>query len=90
MLLALQKVALAGKLKFVGFDVSNKLLDAVKAGTINGLIVQNPFMMGYLGVKSMNAHLKGEKVERMVDTGVTSSPKRIWTSPISKSWCRPI
>jgi ribose transport system substrate-binding protein len=89
MLLALQKVGLAGKLKFVGFDVSNKLLDAVKAGTIDGLIVQNPFMMGYLGVKNMNAHLKGEKIERVVDTGVHLVTKENMDQPDIKELVQP-
>ena len=32
--------------------------------------MQDPVQMGYLGVKTMVAHLKGEKVARTIDTGV--------------------
>jgi ribose transport system substrate-binding protein len=71
MLRTLQDYRWAGKVKFVGFDASAKLLDGLKAGQINGLILQNPRNMGYLGVKTLVASLKGEKVEKRIDTGAT-------------------
>ena len=71
MLRALQDGKLAGAVQFVGFDSSEKLVEALKKGEIKGLIMQNPMRMGYLGVKTMVAHLRGEKVEKRVDTGVT-------------------
>ncbi|MCB9767454.1 MAG: substrate-binding domain-containing protein [Candidatus Omnitrophica bacterium] len=67
---ALEEDGRAGKVKFVGFDSSEKLVEAMRAGEINGLTLQNPFKMGYLGVKTMVAHLKGEPVEPRIDTGV--------------------
>jgi ribose transport system substrate-binding protein len=69
MLLALDKSGLAGKLKFIGFDASEKLLAAVRADKISGLVIQNPFQMGYLGVKTMVEHLQGRSVPAVVDTG---------------------
>lgn len=69
MLLALQKAGLAGKLRFIGFDSSEKLLQGVRAGQINALIVQNPFRMGDLAVRTMVRHLRGEPVEPRLDTG---------------------
>ena len=68
---ALQDRGIAGKVVFVGFDTSSKLVDAMGAGEIQGLSLQNPFMMGYLSVTTAVAYLNGEKVERMVNTGVT-------------------
>lgn len=70
MLQALRRHRLAGKVKFVGFDSSQWLLDGVRKGEISGLVVQNPFAMGYLGVKTMVMHLKGEEVDKRIDTGV--------------------
>ena len=64
------KVDIAGQVKFVGFDASAKLVEALQKGEIAALVVQNPVRMGYLGVKTMVAHLRGEKVEKRVDTGV--------------------
>ena len=62
---------MAGKVKFVGFDASSKLIDALKAGEIHALSVQNPFNMGYEGVKAAIAALDGKPVEPRIDTGVT-------------------
>ena len=50
MLRALEDGKLAGKVKFVGFDARPKLVDALTAGEINALVVQDPMNMGYLGV----------------------------------------
>jgi len=69
MLLALRKAGLAGKTRFIGFDASEKLLQGLKDGHIDGLVVQNPFFMGYTAVKTMAQHLRGEKVEARIDTG---------------------
>jgi ribose transport system substrate-binding protein len=71
MLLALEKEGIAGKVKLVGFDSSAKLVLGLKQGHINGLVLQNPFKMGYLAVQTLSRHLKGEKVEPRIDTGAT-------------------
>jgi len=68
---ALQDRELTKKIIFVGFDSSEKLVQALQAGEIRGLVLQNPFKMGYLGVKTAVAYLRGEKVEPVIDTGVT-------------------
>lgn len=69
MMLAMEDRQLLGKVKFVGFDVRPEFIEALKAGKLQGFVVQNPFMMGYLSVKSMLAHMRGETVERNIDTG---------------------
>ena len=60
---------MAGKIKFVGFDSDEKLVDALKSGKLQGTVVQNPVKMGYLAVRTMAEHLKGQKVDRRIDTG---------------------
>ena len=70
MLRALQDNGYAGKVTFVGFDSSPKLVEALEKGHIHGLVLQNPTRMGYLGVKTMVRHIKGTTVERRIDTGV--------------------
>ena len=67
---ALQESGLAGKVMFVGFDSSPKLVQGLRDGHIQGLILQNPVKMGYLGVKLMSLHLRGQTIERTIDTGV--------------------
>jgi len=78
MLRALQGAKLAGKVKFVGFDSSEKIVAALKAGELHGTVLQNPVKMGYLAVKTMVEHLRGQKVERRIDTGaVLVSPENM-------------
>jgi ribose transport system substrate-binding protein len=67
---ALQEARLAGKVKFVGFDSSPKLVQGLRDGHVLGLVLQNPMKMGYLGVRTMVAHLRGESVPKVIDTGV--------------------
>jgi ribose transport system substrate-binding protein len=64
-------VGKAGKVHFVGFDASQILIDAMRAHQLDGFAVQNPMRMGYLGVKTMVAHLRNQAVEKKIDTGVT-------------------
>ena len=72
MMLALRDAGKAGgAVKFVGFDAGTQSVEGLKKGDIQGLVVQNPMQMGYLGVKAIVDHLQGKKVEKVVDTGVT-------------------
>ncbi len=71
MLLALEKAGLSGKLKLIGFDASSKLVEGVRSGKIDALVLQNPFNMGYLAVKTLVMHLRKEPIQRRIDTGAT-------------------
>ena len=70
MLRALTDAGLAGKVRFVGFDTSDKLIQALADGALDGLVLQNPFKMGEEGVKTVVAHIRGGAAPRRVDTGV--------------------
>jgi ribose transport system substrate-binding protein len=59
-----------GKVKMIGFDASSQSVADMKSGDVQGLIVQNPFKMGYLGVLTLVHYLEGQKVEKRIDTGV--------------------
>jgi ribose transport system substrate-binding protein len=59
------------KVKLVGFDCSEPLVDALKEGKIQGLVVQTPLVMGELGVRTLVDHLEKKKVETKIDTGET-------------------
>jgi ribose transport system substrate-binding protein len=71
MLLALQDIGKAGKITFVGFDASDSFIEAMRKGQLHGIVVQNPFNMGYLGVKTLVDQLNGKQIEKRIDTGVT-------------------
>ena len=81
MLLALQDIGKAGKVSFVGFDASQTFIDALNANQLHGIVVQNPFNMGYLGVRTMVDSLLGKPVERKIDTGVMLVTKENMSSP---------
>lgn len=70
MLLALQDIGKAGKVTFLGFDTSETFTEAMRNKQLHGIVVQNPFNMGHLGVKTMVEHLQGKGVEKRIDTGV--------------------
>ena len=86
---ALQEARLAGKVKFVGFDSSPKLVQGLRDGHILGLVLQNPMKMGYLGVKTMAAHLRGESVPKVIDTGVTLVTAENMDEPAIRSLLQP-
>ncbi len=71
MLLALRGRGLAGRIRFIGFDANEGLVEALELGELDGLVVQDPMGMGYLGVKTAVAHLRAQAVELRQDTGVT-------------------
>lgn len=86
MLGALRDSNLAGKIKFVGFDATSELVEALKKGECQALIAQDPGKMGYLGVKTIVAHIKGEKVDPMVDTGVRLVTQESLSDPETKKF----
>ncbi|HLU49766.1 MAG TPA: substrate-binding domain-containing protein, partial [Planctomycetota bacterium] len=71
MLGALNQADLAGKVKFVGFDSSEKLIRALRDGRIDGLVLQNPTRMGYEATRVLVRVLRNEEVPLRIDTGVT-------------------
>ena len=89
MLLALQDIGKAGKIRHVGFDASKNLLDAMRAKHLDGVAVQNPMKMGYLGVKTMVAHLRSQPVEKRIDTGVSLVTPENMDEPASKELTNP-
>ena len=85
----LQDSGWAGKVKFIGFDASDGLLAGLKSGAIEALIVQDPVRMGYLSVASMVKHLRGEKVESRIDTGVHLVTREALERPDIKQLVQP-
>jgi ribose transport system substrate-binding protein len=89
MLLALQDIGKAGKVMFVGFDASQTFIDAINANQLQGIVVQNPFNMGYLGVKTMVESLQGKPVQSKIDTGVMLVTKDNLSTPEVQSLLHP-
>ncbi|MDQ2732501.1 MAG: substrate-binding domain-containing protein, partial [Armatimonadota bacterium] len=86
---ALIQAGLINKVKFVGFDASAILLDALQKKELQGLVVQNPFNMGYLGVMTDVDAINKKKVEKRIDTGVTLVTPENMNSPDNQELLHP-
>jgi ribose transport system substrate-binding protein len=89
MLLALRKAGLAGKIHLVGFDASQKLIDGLGTGDIDALVVQDPFRIGELAVKTMADVLRGQPVAKRIDTGAKLVTKAGLTDPAIQTLLHP-
>jgi ribose transport system substrate-binding protein len=89
MMRVLQDNGWAGKVKFIGFDASENLVKGMRDGHIDALVLQDPVRMGYLGVKTMVSHIKGEKVEKRIDTGARLVPRDQIDQPDMKELLSP-
>lgn len=78
---AIKARGLGGKLPFVGFDSSAPLIDAVKAGIIDSLVVQDPFKMGYEAVKSLADLWAGRTPAKRIDSGARLITKNDLANP---------
>jgi len=67
---AIRQRNLSGKVLLVGFDATPNLVNNVKEGAIDSLVIQNPFKMGYEGVKTVVDKLNGKEPQKRIDTGV--------------------
>jgi ribose transport system substrate-binding protein len=69
---ALQGLRSQGRteIKMIGFDTETALINGLKEGIIDSLVAQNPYKMGYEGVKAVIAKLEGQEVTRRINTGV--------------------
>jgi len=80
---ALEK-ANRSEVKMVAFDPDPALLDGMRRGQIDAIILQDPYKMGYDGVKALAMHLKGEPVTRIIDTGVAVATTESLSDPSIK------
>jgi ribose transport system substrate-binding protein len=89
MLLALQDLNKAGQITFIGFDASDTFIEGMQARQLQGIVVQNPFRMGDLGVRTMVDHLRRKPVEKRIDTGVMLVTPENMNTPEAKQLLHP-
>jgi ribose transport system substrate-binding protein len=89
MLRVLQDNGWAGKVKFIGFDASDTLVKGMADAYIDGLVLQDPVNMGYLGVKTIVSHIRGTPVEKRIDTGVRLVTREQMNDPDVKELLHP-
>jgi len=79
----------ADKINVVGVGADETLVKLLQADTLAGLVVEDPFRMGYDGVKTALAAAKGEQVAAKVDTGATLITKANMSSARSQELLNP-
>ena len=62
---------LSGRIHLVGFDAGKEAVRAVKAGQIDAVVAQYPANMGKQAVEAAIKAIRGEPVEKIIDTGTT-------------------
>ena len=74
-----------GKIKIVGFDTSDPIVEDIRKGIVQADVVQYPYQVGILGVKMMVDALNGKPVEREVHTPfVVATPANVDTADVKK------
>lgn len=82
---AIKAVGAEDTIKVVGVDSSQEAIQLMEKGVFKGLVVQNAFRMGYLGVKEVALMLRGEKYEQEVNSGCELvTPENMYSSEIEK------
>ncbi|WP_416355255.1 ABC transporter substrate-binding protein [Aureimonas phyllosphaerae] len=77
------------KVALIGFDSDDRLVGFLKDGVISGLVVQDPYRMGYDGIKTALAASKKETVEKNVDTGANLVTTENMNEPRSQELLNP-
>lgn len=74
-----------GVVKVIGIDSSQEAVELMEQGVFQCLVLQKAFKMGYLGVKETVKMLKGEHVEKNIDSGSeVVTPENMYTSENEK------
>lgn len=79
--LALKARNRAGKVRFVGFDFSASMVEDLKAGVMDAMVVQDPFGMGYEVIRLLVDKLEGKVVPQRVDLHARVVTRADWESP---------
>jgi ribose transport system substrate-binding protein len=66
---AIQELALKERVKLIGFDSSVNEIKLLDEGVMKATVIQRPFQMGYLSIKTAVEAAKGKKVSGFLDTG---------------------
>jgi ribose transport system substrate-binding protein len=61
----------AKQVKLVAFDANDQLLAALRAGSVDSIVVQNPFRMGYESTRALALKLSGQTPAAKMDSGAT-------------------
>jgi ribose transport system substrate-binding protein len=86
---AVKSRGLQGKLRFVGFDSSDGLVEDLNAGVIDALVVQDPFKMGFEAVRAVTDKLAGKTPNKQIDLTAVVITKADLDKPEVKALLHP-
>ena len=86
---AVKSRGLAGKVKFVGFDSSEGLVEDLEEGVIDALVAQDPFKIGYEAVKAVTDKLNGKTPQKRIDLSAVVITKADLGKPEIKELLHP-
>ena len=81
---AVKELHKEGKIVVIGYDAGKQQKDAVRSGVEAGAISQDPVGIGYKCVEAAAKAIKGEKVQKHIDTGFKWYDKSNVDSPEMK------
>jgi ribose transport system substrate-binding protein len=87
--LALKSRGLAGKIKFVAFDAAEGMIEDLKNGTIDALVAQDPFRIGYEAVRTLVDKLNGKTPPKRIDLSAHVITKADLDKPEIKALLNP-
>jgi ribose transport system substrate-binding protein len=76
-------------IKAIGFGSDPTIVKLLQDGTLSGVVVEDPFRMGYDGIKTALAASKGEQVPATIDTGAELVTKANMDSSRSQELLNP-
>lgn len=72
---AVEELGMEDQIYLAGFNSDQQELDYLKKHIIDGLVIQNPYNMGYVGVRFAKKAMDDQALAKSLDTGVT------WVTP---------
>jgi ribose transport system substrate-binding protein len=86
---ALKSRGLAGKVRFVAFDSSEGLVEDLSGGTIDALVAQDPFKIGFEAVRAVAERLDGKTPPKKMDLSAKVITKADLDQPEIKALLHP-
>jgi ribose transport system substrate-binding protein len=88
---ALKNAGIDQQVKFIGFDPSDALIEALKSGSCAGIVLQDPVKMGYQSVITLVGAIRGQSAEPFISTGeYFASPENMASPEIAKLLTPPL
>jgi ribose transport system substrate-binding protein len=66
---AVKEMGMEGQMVVIGYDSGKQQMDAIRAGVVAGSITQDPIGIGYKCVEAAVKAIRGETLEKNIDTG---------------------